>query len=739
MNKSSSVSFIGEHSKFSSNRDNVRSDEILKICNLVVRDIYPMLQSMFDGIDDSFFELANNARNNNEQNRFFEAMRDIRIKRKNIENDFKARVELQFSIDHVLTPNKNKAQAVESASFESLSLVQNDDLEEEVAISSMANKANTNFQGPLLQFHTRVCNLYGIENIEEACLPLDPKELADHFASACEILEIEIKERLIVLKQFDRYLLSNLGKILDEGNKRLIRLGILPSFKHSQKIHPSAARSESSAAQQLGENGRGASNAGTSTENVLPHLQNMLANIRNNLGPQALGAYQNPNLPTQYVSTQDLISLLSAIQNIPNPEHSNDTAPKVINIHRELSQQLSEGSDKPRTHPKFKQVDEDLINLVSMLFEFILEDYNLAAPIQVLISRLQIPILKVVIKDNSFFSSNKHPARRLLNSLAKAGIGWNESQNKNDALYQAIFDTVQNVLDNYSGDIEIFEQLYTEFEAFIKKEDKKSKIVEQRTKESEIGQIKSRLAQKSVEDKLDSLLMSSLVPVPDIIVDTIRGGWSRFMFLSFLKDDAEHQWEHVCKTAENLIWCLQPFEKPKDRQYWIAIAPKVLKELKSGLEAVSYNTSDLDQTLVEVRSTLTNAFKQNSFNMSHNIAPPKKEINIEATPSTAIERQKKSNDSNLSAFVEQINHLEPGTWVEFTGNNKQRCKLSTILNNADSYIFVNRMGLKTCEKSKLELAEDLKKNRAIILEQGLLIDRAMDALKNSLSQKASTL
>src|SRR5690554_7459077 len=92
-----------------------------------------------------------------------------------------------------------------------------------------------------------------------------------------------------------------------------------------------------------------------------------------------------------------------------------------------------------------------------MLFEFILDDYNLSSPVQVLISRLQIPILKVVIKDKSFFSKTTHPARKLLNSLARAGIGWSSSDEKGrDKLYDQIHTVVQRILDEFEGDISLF-------------------------------------------------------------------------------------------------------------------------------------------------------------------------------------------------------------------------------------------------------------------------------------------
>jgi hypothetical protein len=43
---------------------------------------------LFDNADDTLFEMADRARNDVEQNIFFEAMRDLRLKRKNIERAF---------------------------------------------------------------------------------------------------------------------------------------------------------------------------------------------------------------------------------------------------------------------------------------------------------------------------------------------------------------------------------------------------------------------------------------------------------------------------------------------------------------------------------------------------------------------------------------------------------------------------------------------------------------------------
>ncbi|MFO5736581.1 DUF1631 family protein, partial [Klebsiella pneumoniae] len=55
------------------------------------------------------------------------------------------------------------------------------------------------------------------------------------------------------------------------------------------------------------------------------------------------------------------------------------------------------------------QVDDDVINLVSMLFEFILDDRTLPDSLKALIGRMQIPMLKVALLDKTFFRRGSRP------------------------------------------------------------------------------------------------------------------------------------------------------------------------------------------------------------------------------------------------------------------------------------------------------------------------------------------
>ncbi|MAA64741.1 MAG: hypothetical protein CL581_08200 [Alteromonadaceae bacterium] len=740
MNKQSGIHYLHEHKGLG--KGVAVPKEISKIRDTVVAGLGDLLQGAFDAVDDSLFELANNARSNNEQNRYFEAMREIRIKRKGIEKHF------QTSVGHLfVTPPRSTSPEVvdhSTTTAETLSLIQNDELEEQVALNAMITKSRAYFQGPLIQLQARFSAIYPNASDEEPVNPLAPEHLCSAFVEAAQALEIQIRERLIVLKQFDRYVVSNLGMLLDEANRILIQAGIIPNFRFHGKTtsgtpvaEPGSDKANTPASeapfQESPESGANRDNA------IFEQIRNMLAEQRGG-GGQPRSA--NPNV--HIVGGAELFQLLANIPHEPQLSGSDNLSkgePIVVDLHEVVEHLLAQRKNQDGKTPALNEADEDLINLVSMLFEFILDDYNLSAPIQVLISRLQIPILKVVIKDKSFFSRATHPARKLLNGLARAGIGWSESDEKSrDKLYEQIHNIVLRILNEFDGDITLFEQLNDEFDQFLARENRKSTLVEQRTRESERGRIKSQKAQETV----DKLLQEKLArhSIPDTIRNILINGWSRVMFLSYLRNDVEHRWNQSVRVVDDLIWCLHPHLEDDERDQWVRVVPGLLKALRSGLEEVSYNSTGLDTMMSDLKHELTEAFRAHALAEARETPrdePPApatqtdEQILAEQSP-TAVERQQEIEDAATAEYVNKIDGIAIGQWVEFNlvNGSRFRCKLSAIIDEADCFVFVNRMGLKVIEKARIELAHEMRRGRLTILEQGALIDRALDAVVGSL-------
>ncbi|SNC76192.1 Protein of unknown function [Marinobacter sp. es.048] len=741
MNKQSGIHYLREHREAGSNRP--VPAEVTRIRDTVVAGLGDLLQGAFDAVDDSLFELANNARSNNEQNRYFEAMREIRIKRKGVERHFQNTV-AQYFANPPHTGPLQEENLSKQASADTLALVGNDDLEEQVALNAMITKAKAHFQGPLLQLQTRFSQVYPEATDESPVNPMAPEHLCSAFTEAIQALEIQIRERLILLKQFDRYVVSNLGMLLDEANRILIQAGIIPNFRYhgkagqqhdASKTQPADASKEERAPDASATEGAG--QAGDSSA-VFEQIRKMLSLQRANAGIPPRSS--DPNV--RVVGDSELASLLNSLPlSDARQDQGNLSAGEPVSIDlRQLVQQLLSQTDtEDGRKPALNEVDEDLINLVSMLFEFILDDYNLSAPVQVLISRLQIPTLKVVIRDKSFFSQATHPARRLLNSLARAGIGWSSSDEKTkDKLYGQIHNIVQRILNEFDGDVSLFETLNQEFEQFLERENRKASLVEQRTRESERGRIKSQTAQQTVDNLLKQKV--ARYKLPESIHDILMNGWSRVMFLAYLRDDVEHRWNATVKVVDDLIWCLHPHQEDDERDQWVRVVPGLLKSLRSGLEEVSYNSSRLDEMMGQLKHQLAEAFRTNAAIEALQDSPEEsEEEEIATVHQTAVERQQELEDAAISEYVAQIDGIEIGNWVEFRLVNGAnfRCKLSAIIDEADCFVFVNRMGLKVIEKTRIELAHEMRRGRLTLLEQGALIDRALDAVVGTLRSKTA--
>jgi len=743
MNKQSGIHYLREHREAGSNRP--VPAEVTRIRDTVVAGLGDLLQGAFDAVDDSLFELANNARSNNEQNRYFEAMREIRIKRKGVERHFQNTVAQYFANPPHTGPLQEETLN-KQASADTLALVGNDDLEEQVALNAMITKAKAHFQGPLLQLQTRFSQVYPEATDESPVNPMAPEHLCSAFTEAIQALEIQIRERLILLKQFDRYVVSNLGMLLDEANRILIQAGIIPNFRYhgkaGQQHDTSGAQASDSEKGDPKKTGTGTAegyreSAGSSA--VFEQIRQMLALQRANAGipPRA----SDPAV--RVIADSELASLLNALPlaspTWQNQSNLSDGEPVSVDLRQLVHQLIQEQADHgDGRKPALNEVDEDLINLVSMLFEFILDDYNLSAPVQVLISRLQIPILKVVIRDKSFFSRSTHPARRLLNSLARAGIGWSNSDEKSkDKLYSQIHNIVQRILNEFDGDISLFEKLNQEFEEFLERENRKASLVEQRTRESERGRIKSQAAQQTVDNLLKEKVSRYKMPQP--VHDILMNGWSRVLFLAYLRDDVEHRWNSTVKVVDDLIWCLHPHQEDDERDQWVRVVPSLLKSLRSGLEEVSYNSSKLDEMMGQLKHELAEAFRTNAVIEPRQDATPASQEDGENQAQKQTNKQQELEDAAVAEYVAQIDGLQIGNWVEFRLVNGAsfRCKLSAIIEEADCFVFVNRMGLKVIEKTRIELAHEMRRGRLTLLEQGALIDRALDAVVGTLRSKTA--
>ncbi len=200
---------------------------LISVRDKAAQQLKQALQALFDNADDALFDMADRAGNNSDQNAFFEAMRDLRMKRRSIERSFLQRVFESFSS---LNQYEIGRPAEPDVSFDSLALVQNDELEESVAVDTMVAKVMNRDALALTHLTTRLNTLVS-KKLDDRNNPLGPLTLCDCFLQACSELVMDIRVKLIILKMFDKYVLTNLDQLYAEANHTLIAAGVLPELR----------------------------------------------------------------------------------------------------------------------------------------------------------------------------------------------------------------------------------------------------------------------------------------------------------------------------------------------------------------------------------------------------------------------------------------------------------------------------------------------------------------------------
>ncbi|MBD8598787.1 DUF1631 domain-containing protein [Pseudomonas sp. W2Oct36] len=712
---------------------------LLQVRDRAAQQLKESLQTLFDNADDTLFEMADRAHNNAEQNIFFEAMRDLRLKRKSIERNFldkffEAFLRLgQYEVAEPPMP--------EPVSYDKLALVHNDDLERTVAVDAMVVKVMSRDGIALGQLTTRL-NVLIPQPLTDETNPLGPTLLCDYFLQAGRSLGVEIKVKLIILKLFEKYALSNADQLYEEANQLLISAGVLPELKalpsrrstdRIASVPPSseALRADNAAILQATES------LDKSVQDVFSALQELLVHVRGHLTPRPESVTD-----ARPISSQDLLRLLSHLQQyVPKAEESDD-----FDLRAQLEQLISRVSARSGKFRVVGTMDEDVINLISMLFEFILDDRNLPSSLRALIGRLQIPMLKVAVIDKSFFSRGSHPARRLLNEIASAALGWGgRDDTQRDSLYARIDQIVQRLLHDFVDDPAIFTELLVDFLAFTGDERRRSELLEQRTRDAEQGRALAELARQRVQQALNDRLLGKTLP--QVVVRLLQEAWSKVLLLTCLKHgDQSVEWTSGLQAMDDLIWSVESHDEPEARQRLLELVPGLLKSLRDGLSSAAFDPfatseffSQLEALHVQAFSHVTKAPGTTTVGdqVASDHGPTMMAVVEEIVLVGPGEQIQTEPSMQLPADDEglmQVEKLRLGSWVEIQEDesHKLRCKLAAIVDPSGRYVFVNRTGMKVLEKTRMGLAVEFRRGAIRVLDDALLFDRALESVLGNL-------
>ncbi|MZR62432.1 DUF1631 domain-containing protein [Alcanivorax sp. DP30] len=693
------------------------------------------LSDMLDGADDALYDLAEKA-SDSERERYFEAMRELRIQRAGLETGFRQSVINLFqSLQQ--KPEVESAQP-EKLDLDSLTLVNEDELETSVALDNMARRARNGCDEQLkVLSHRMEYLLEGKVALTEKNNPLEPRQLVSAFNEGLEKLAIDIKARLIVLKLFEREVMAETGYLVSEANKLLIEAGVLPEMK-SAPIAPARKPGNRPITGSTTDASTG-NGGGQLNDQMFGVLQELLVTMRGMQGgtapvggqqanaavnaamavmqngvPYMNGAPVANTASVNQVSSDDLLGMLNRLQRVERSLERD--AGEKASLKEDLSELLD--TEHGEAIHALDQADDDVINLVSMLFDFILDDDGLPSEIKALIGRLQIPLLKVAITDKTFFNNDNHEARQLLNTLAKAGCQWDPQLGIQDELYQRINQAVHRIIDDFEDDASLFQDLLQEFEQYFASQTSRSDRVEQRVREAEEGKVRAEQARQAVMAVLDQRLAGR--KLPDVVVRLLREGWQQALYLTWLKEgDDSPAWQQQVKVVDAVVWSALEHRDQAALEKLQALSPKLLKTLNNGLQQISHDEGETRQLLINLREVHQQLLK--------GLKTERVEVAAESAEKETLQADPDLPEDHF--LVRKTAQLAPGQWVELLdGEEPRRAKLAANIRGGVKLVFTNRRGIKIAEFSAYSLAVALHKGAVKLIEEGALFDRALEAV-----------
>ena len=712
------------------------------------------LGDMFESLDDALYELADKAESNIRQTAFFDAMRDIRKNRERIEVGFSQQVVKVFDEFWKTGAASTKPDLHSIAdTADGLSLLGEDDLEEGLAISNMTSRGENRHFRALYGLNQRFGHLLGCGELDTKDNPLSPGAICLAFHEKFKETAVDIPVKLVVYKQFQIQVIDSLGAIYDELNGQLVEAGILPQLTNKIR-RTSNYRQESgsySPAAYIENNSEVLSTEKADDSDLQAELFLTLKQLLNEKRLHSSPA-QSSRALLPVIETNEMIQALSTLQRVASPAQVevSGAAPGVSDLRANLFQVMGVAQGT-MAEKKISGNDEDAIDVISMLFDFILEDRNLPDAMKALLARLQIPMLKVAILDKSFFHSKGHPARRLLNVMASAAIGWSEQSGKADGgLYEKMNSIVERVLNDFDKDIEIFTRLLEELAVFIQREEQGSKVAEQRVAQVTQGKEQLNSARHRVFEEINNRLFGNdWIPSPVIML--IKDGWRDvLLLLSLRQGNASAEWQHALDLMDKLLWSVQPNPDKSKRQELLNEIPPLLKGLRAGLKEISYDQHKMARMFKELQACHIRCLKGEAPEDSAAAAAPGDDRSLLgadaqplATASGAVNEGGAVANSTADQTVpdeyqEKAEKLHVGTWFEIqeASGMKFRAKLSWRSMVSGTCLFVNRKGMKVVEIPVTGFASWLRTGKAVELDDvGIpLMDRALGAMMDVLKK-----
>ena len=236
------------------------------------------------------------------------------------------------------------------------------------------------------------------------------------------------------------------------------------------------------------------------------------------------------------------------------------------------------------------KLDHMVIDVVGSLFDQILSDTRVPPQMARQIARLQLPVLRVALNDSSFFSSRRHPVRRFVNRIASLACAFDDFDAGPGKHFLArVSSLVQEIVDGDFDQITIYTAKLAALEAFIAEETHGE--VEQT---GAVGTLATKESELRLQQRYMLQLQAALVPLsmPAYLRDFLAQVWSQALVLANARGGPDSdRAARFRRVGRDLVMSVQPKGSPALRKKFLMQLPPLMKDLNEGMQLVRWPES----------------------------------------------------------------------------------------------------------------------------------------------------
>lgn len=665
-----------------------------------------------------------------------------------------------------------------------LSLVDNDDLEETITLSSIVQKIESDYAEPIWALNQRFAILNGGAQVIEASNPATPIQLCESLRRALRLITLSARVKGVVYRVYEQRMPEMSKAIIEDINGYLKNSGILPNLRYTT---PQATKREQRDAEATVGTSTGAAPAGMEqiafvqpdpnqpTEQYQSALLQAIRGLQISMaggaqqapvgrslsdhlsGLEAAGGQAHPfavYVPGGFgtagpsgnpgagaggiISPEQIMAALQSVQSSAQQNVAANAAMGSLNpvqLEQVLAAVAQQFENQDIGDGKVANEDMNAIDLVGMVFEFMLKDENLPDNIKALLSYLHTPFLKLAFIDRGFFEQPEHPARMLLNALAEAGTRWvgNDGTAQHD-MYNRIKGVVNSVLSEFKNDVRVIAELLLEFNNYTKNLVRRQELMEKRAAEKAQGEEKLKEVKVRVNKEVGERIKSE--ELPSAVLLFALQPWSDYLsFLVLRYGEKSERFKLALRVLDDLLWLIEPKMDPSAQIKQQEILEATMKEIETGFETIGYEQVK-GQKLIDALNEVVELAQQKK-KAEPAPAPMRdqlEKIAAEKAGQTSVEELNISEEEQK--VVENLKMIEFGTWFEFDGG--QRLKIAWYNGRTSQYMLVDQMGKKVAMMSGLEIARKMIAKQAKIIAGSSkpFFERALENIFQKLNAQA---